>query len=210
MEDSLNILFIILIPIFLLVAVLPLWRTVSAVRVGDFGCSRNIAKEWYWQVVLIAGPLAAAFFLLRSGVSTIRDIRYYVCEGVQASATVQKSRRVQQCGSAGAEGGLSISSHGEISYRPKDKQNFHYDMLASYPLPGGATAQVAFSRGDSYAPGSQVTVFYREENPRDALVYDATNGPLAAAFYICIGLAMLSLSLTFALLVIMQRRKRRR
>ena len=44
MDGSLDILFIILIPIFLAVAVVPLWRTVAAVREGDFSCSRNIAK----------------------------------------------------------------------------------------------------------------------------------------------------------------------
>ncbi len=208
MDGSLNILFIILIPIFLAVAVVPLWRTVAAVREGDFSCSRNIAKEWYWHVVLILAPLVMAFFLLRAAVETVCDMRYYVSEGVQTTGVVQKCRRVQDCGSADSPGGLSISTNGEISYRTKE-QKFHFDLVAVYPLPGGSSGQVAFSRGDAYAPGARVTVYYRADNPQDALVYDASNGPGAAALYGCIGLAMVSLSLTFGLLVLMQRRRRR-
>jgi len=206
-NGSLSILQLIIILVSLVVALVPLWRTMAAIRRGDFSCSHNLAKEWYLQLAAIAGPLVIAFFLFRSGMETLCDIRHYVHGGVRVMGTVQNSREVKDCGSA-PQNGVSISTSGKISYRDKSEHT-HYDLSATYPLPDGQMGRVEFTRGDSYAPGEQVAVYYRPEAPQDALVYDATNSPCAAAMYLTMGGAMVSLSLTFGLLALMQRRKRR-
>ncbi|MDO5473194.1 MAG: hypothetical protein Q4F35_07650 [Akkermansia sp.] len=85
MNGSLSILQLIIILVSLVVALVPLWRTMTAIRRGDFRCSHNLAKEWYLQMAAIAGPLVIAFFLFRSGMETLCDIRHYVHGGVRAA-----------------------------------------------------------------------------------------------------------------------------